>query len=151
MSVQSFAAQTTQDAFRRVRDKLGSAAVILQVKQSPAGVEVLAARERPRAGLLKLLDGGPIESIETVAEPELPRLGTVEITDESLAGRTQLRLVEEEEAPKTLGSVLSRIEFPSDMSARLTSVAGSGPEAWDRILGWLERVFPTVAVSVKDD
>ncbi len=149
MTAQTFAAPTMQAAFRRVRDKLGASAVILKVVTSAAGVEVVAGRERPRSGLRRLIESQSRATVEVVSPPSEFDAGAG-----SMGGRwgddlPALRVVAGPGARRsTLSTTLNRLEFPPDLAAKLSAVAGEGAAAWPRLLEWLERVHPVTEPAV---
>jgi len=131
MTTLTFAAPTMQAAFRRVRDKLGEKAVILDVKNLGGSVEVTAGQERPR-GLRRFLEAGA-------------RTARVELFDDDdddidAADLVPLRLLGGPgRLPSRFARVLSRLEIPPDLAARVSSIVGDGPEAWTRLQEHLER------------
>ncbi len=141
MSTQTFAAPTMQAAFARVRDKLGASAVIVDVRRSPGRVEVVAGRERPRSGLRRLLERTAANAkVEFVEE------------DESTVNLPPLRLLAGPgERPSSLGRVLTGLDFPPDLAAKIASVAGKGEHVWARLLHWLEQSHPPVAPVPPED
>jgi len=50
-----------------------------------------------------------------------------------------------------VAGTLMRLEFPPDLAAKITTIAGRDRDAWCRILAWLERVHPTVPLREPDD
>lgn len=141
LTVDTFSAPTVPEALARVRARLGDSAVIVEVRQGPRGAEVDATRSRPRAGLRRLLEGdrgqpgraaAPL-SREALAGPGRPSVGP------------ELRVLAGPGRPSPVVGTLMRLEFPPDLAAKITTLAGRERDAWSRILAWLERVHPTVA------
>ena len=142
MAVQTFAAATMQAAFARVRDKLGAQAVIVDVRRSPGRVEVIAGRERPRSGTRRFLERGARTARVEISEE-------LEVEAEALP---QLRLLAGPgERSSTIGRVLTGLDFPPDLAAKIASIAGKGDHVWARLLHWLEISHPTVQPTAPED
>jgi flagellar biosynthesis protein FlhF len=143
LTVDTFAAPTVSEALARVRARLGEEAVIVEVRQGAHGAEVDAARTRPLAGLRRLL-GSRAE-----AAPPARRSGQ-DLTSGALAGPGKhsgrgaaLRVLAGPGRASPVAGTLMRLEFPPDLAAKITTIAGRDRDAWSRILAWLERVHPT--------
>lgn len=130
MTTRTFAGPTMQDAFRSVRAALGAGAVILNVRQLSGRVEVTAGRERQR-GLRRFLEAGArTAKVEFVSDDD----------DIDPADLMPLRLLAGPgRLPRRFARVLSGLELPPDLAARVSSIVGDGPEAWRRLEDHLER------------
>ena len=138
-TVDTFSAPTVPEALARVRARLGESAVIVAVRQGARGAEVDAQRSRPRAGLRRLLEGDAGSTSRTLPPPSRAIAGP---------GRPPagpgLRVLAGPGRTSPVAGTLMRLEFPPDLAAKITTIAGRDPDAWSRILAWLERVHPTV-------
>jgi hypothetical protein len=149
-TTQTFRAPTAMAAFERIRLRLGDSAAILEVRETPSGVEVVASAGRSRVGRALLAptiakpravpdDSGehPVASIPEFGPPP----GEV-----APDGRPVLRVVGGRRAASPVEDFFRSLDFPIDVAARIGSVAGKGPHAWNRVLGWLERTRPILDV-----
>ena len=140
MSQQTFKAATAMAAFERIRLRLGDSAAILEVRETAGGVEVVASAGRSRVGR-KLLQPPPpkpraVTNPVGTSPPPPPKTG-------STPGRSPfLRVVGGRRVPTPIEELFRSLDFPDAVASRLASVAGTGPHAWDRLLGWLERTRP---------
>jgi hypothetical protein len=132
MTTRTFAATTVQDAFRRVRAKLGDRAVILDVRHLGGRVEVVAGVERPR-GLRRILEQGGSAA-------------RVKIGDEDDVDPDELIPLHVLTGPGGLSRPFSRalalLELPPDLAARISGTVGDGPGAFRRLEAYLERTHP---------
>ncbi len=132
MTTRTFAGPTMQDAFRRVRATIGAGAVILDVRHLAGRVEVTAGRERQR-GLRRFLEAGArTAKVEIVHDSEGDDVDPDDLMPlRLLAGPGRL--------PSRYARVLSGLELPPDLAARVSSIVGDGADAWRRLEDHLER------------
>ncbi len=140
MSKQTFKAATAMAAFERIRLRLGDSAAILEVRETAAGVEVVATSGRSRVGR-RLLQPAPskpraVTNPVGVAPPPKPKAPP-------RSGRAPfLRVVGGRRVATPIEELFRSLDFPDAVASRLANVAGTGPHAWERLLGWFERTRP---------
>ena len=143
LTVDTFSAPTVSEALARVRARLGDEAVIVQVRRGDRGAEVDAARSRPLAGLRQLLGGDRGSPAAVGRSVDGLSKGALAGPGRGPADRPGLRVIAGPGRTSPVAGTLMRLEFPPDLAARITTIAGRDRDAWSRILAWLERVHPT--------
>lgn len=145
MTQQTFKAASAMAAFERIRLRLGESAAILEVRETPNGVEVVAAAGRSRVGrrLRQPTPGKPRAVTNPTGHTPAPRADRKSLAKNEPAGRAPfLRVVGGRRGANPVEQLFRSLDFPDAVAARLATVAGNGPHAWERLLGWLERTRP---------
>ena len=144
------ASSQSRKGMRQLFERMRASKTEAQPAPVAVGAEDLATVRLEPGMALSELEGDGMEVIEELEAlddmvparrghvPEVERPSRPERT-----GRPGLRVVGSKgQSASPLALALESMDLPPDLAARVASAAGQGPQAWARVLNWLERKWP---------
>jgi len=146
MVVQTFSASCAEVAFSRIKESLGQSAMILEVRRTARGVEVLAAPARAPGSLRRMYEVGRA-SPPLGAANERPRSGKGRGPRDSSATSSgdDERWMDSAMVHSPVRTVLESIDFPPDLCSRLSGLGARSDSSWHSVTAWLEQCYPPLS------
>lgn len=142
MVVQTFSASCAEIAFARIKETLGDSAMILEVRRTARGVDVLAAPSGTPGSLRRMYEVGR-SNPPVGAANEQPASHASAANSRPLANSS--RWMDRSAVYSPVRHVLESIDFPPDLCARLSGLGASSKSVWRSVTAWLEQCYPPLS------